>query len=104
MGVSAWDRPGPVAKSGHINPLPDAFARPVFVERPVRGERVGCCRMVCWTCVLEALSAIGLVETLSSADPVKLSAFRTEMEALISEYFADNVIRQGYLLTRAVKL
>jgi SAM-dependent methyltransferase len=47
---------------------------------------------------------IKLVEMLSSADPAKLGVFRTEMEALIGEYFADNVIRQGYLLTRAVKL
>jgi hypothetical protein len=38
----------------------------VFVERPVRGERVGCCRMFCGTCVLEALSAIGLVVSLVS--------------------------------------
>jgi hypothetical protein len=65
MGVTAWDRTGPVAQPGHGNRLPDApFARPVFVERPGRGERVGCCRMFCWTCVLEAFSAFGLVASL----------------------------------------
>jgi SAM-dependent methyltransferase len=47
---------------------------------------------------------IKLVEALSGTDPVKLSAFRTEVEALLGEYFADNVVRQGYLMTRAVKL
>lgn len=47
---------------------------------------------------------IKLVEMLGSADPVKLAAYRSELESLIGEYFADNVIRQGYLLTRAVKI
>ena len=65
MGVSAWDHTGPVAQRGHVDPLSDApFARPVIVERPVRGERVGCHRMFCGTCILEALSAVGLVVSL----------------------------------------
>jgi len=45
-----------------------------------------------------------LVEMLAATDPVKLQAFRDECEALIAEYFADNVIRQGYLMTRATKV
>jgi SAM-dependent methyltransferase len=45
-----------------------------------------------------------LVEMLSATDPVKLSAFRTECEALAAEYFDDNVLRQDYLMTRAVKI
>ena len=46
---------------------------------------------------------IKMVESLAS-DPAKLAAFRTEMEALISEYFRDNTVRQDYLLTRATKI
>jgi hypothetical protein len=46
---------------------------------------------------------IKMVESLAN-DPAKLAAFRTEMEALISEYFRDNTVRQDYLLTRATKI
>jgi SAM-dependent methyltransferase len=46
---------------------------------------------------------IKLVEMLSGTDPVKLAAFRSEVEAIAAEYFDDNVIRQGYLMTRAIK-
>jgi len=45
-----------------------------------------------------------LVEALSGSDPAKLEAFRSEAEALASGYFSDNVLRQGYLMTRAVKI
>ena len=45
-----------------------------------------------------------LVESLSLADPARLRAFRQEYDVLAAEYFADNVIRQGYLMTRAVKI
>jgi len=46
---------------------------------------------------------IKLVEFLSATDPAKLAAFRSEYEALVSEYFEGNVVHQDYLLTRAVK-
>ena len=46
---------------------------------------------------------IKIVETLSASDPAKLQAFRAEVAALASEYFDGNVVRQGYLMTRAVK-
>jgi SAM-dependent methyltransferase len=45
-----------------------------------------------------------LVQGLSASDPAKLTAFRQEFEALIGEYFEDNTIRQGYLVTRATKV
>ena len=41
-----------------------------------------------------------LVERLQ-ADPDKLAAVRAEFEALVAPYYADNVVRQDYLLTRA---
>jgi len=46
---------------------------------------------------------IRLVEMLSGTDPVKLNAFRAEIESLTAEYYADNVLRQDYLMTRAIK-
>lgn len=61
MRVSAWDRPGPVVQPG----LPDAsLRRTVFVDRPIRGERVGSFRMLWGTYLLQAASAIGLVVSL----------------------------------------
>ena len=47
---------------------------------------------------------IKLVQALSASDPAKLDALRREYEALISEYLEDNVVRQDYLLTRAIKV
>jgi SAM-dependent methyltransferase len=44
-----------------------------------------------------------LVESLSTSDPARLSQFRREYDALIAPYFEDNIVRQDYLLTRAVK-
>jgi SAM-dependent methyltransferase len=46
---------------------------------------------------------IKLVEHLSASDPTRLSAFRSEYETLVAEYFEDNIVRQDYLLTRAIK-
>ena len=43
-----------------------------------------------------------LVEMLAS-DPTRLAQFRREYDALIAPYFEDNLVRQDYLLTRAVK-
>jgi len=44
-----------------------------------------------------------LVEWLAS-DPGRLAQFRAEYDALVAPYFEDNVVRQDYLLTRAVKV
>lgn len=41
-----------------------------------------------------------LVEGLAS-EPQKLSALRAEFDALVAPYYVDNVVQQGYLLTRA---
>ncbi len=46
---------------------------------------------------------IKLVEMLSRSDSRRLEEFRRECDALIGEYFADNQVRQDYLLTRALK-
>jgi hypothetical protein len=44
-----------------------------------------------------------LVESLGASDPERLAQFRREYEALVAPYFEDNIVRQDYLLTRAVK-
>ena len=44
-----------------------------------------------------------LVESLSASDPARLAQFRREYDALVAPYFEDNIIRQDYLMTRAVK-
>jgi SAM-dependent methyltransferase len=46
---------------------------------------------------------VKLVEGLSAGDPAKLAAFRKEFDALISGFFADNFVRQEFLITRAAK-
>jgi len=45
-----------------------------------------------------------LVEAMSASDPARLAEFRREFDALVAEYFRDNLVRQDYLLTRATKL
>lgn len=47
---------------------------------------------------------IKLVEVLKVSAPEKLSAFRAEYEALVSQYLRDNVVHQSYLTTRATKV
>jgi SAM-dependent methyltransferase len=47
---------------------------------------------------------VKLVESLAVNDPSKLATFRREYDALIAEYFEENMIRQDYLITRAKKL
>jgi len=45
-----------------------------------------------------------LVESLEASDPARLAQFRREYDALVAPYFEDNVVRQDYLLTRAMKV
>ncbi|HXN64996.1 MAG TPA: class I SAM-dependent methyltransferase [Candidatus Acidoferrales bacterium] len=45
-----------------------------------------------------------VVDTLTGSDPAKLEEFRREYEALAAQYYDDNIIRQGYLMTRATKI
>ena len=46
---------------------------------------------------------IKLVELLAASDPARLAQFRAEYDALVAPYFENNLVRQDYLLTRAVK-
>ena len=47
---------------------------------------------------------VKLVESLAASDPAKLASFRREYDAIFSEYFEDNILRQDYLITRATKI
>lgn len=47
---------------------------------------------------------VKLVEMLSASDPARLEKLRLEFETLTSGYVDENILRQDYLLTRAVKL
>lgn len=44
-----------------------------------------------------------LIEMLGTKEPERLAQFRREYDALIAPYFEDNIVRQDYLLTRAIK-
>jgi SAM-dependent methyltransferase len=46
---------------------------------------------------------IRLVQALEGSDPAKLAEFRREYDALTAEYFEMNIVRQSFLMTRAVK-
>ena len=45
-----------------------------------------------------------IFETLSVSDPERLAKFCREYDALATEYIAENILRQDYLMTRATKL
>jgi ubiquinone/menaquinone biosynthesis C-methylase UbiE len=47
---------------------------------------------------------IRLIDMLAATSPEGLEAYRQEFDAIVAEYMQDNVVRQGYLMTRARKL
>jgi SAM-dependent methyltransferase len=47
---------------------------------------------------------IKLVQTLSATNPERLSEFRREFDAVVTQYYRDNLVRQDYLMTRARKV
>lgn len=47
---------------------------------------------------------IRVVEMLRDSDPERLAQFRREFDALTATYVEANVLRQGYLMTRATKV
>jgi SAM-dependent methyltransferase len=48
--------------------------------------------------------AIKLYAMLDASDPTKANALRQEFDELNAQYFEDNIMHQGFLLTRAVKV
>lgn len=49
-------------------------------------------------------ATVRVVAALEATDPEKLERFRREFEAIASEYFENNLLRQDYLITRATKI
>ena len=49
-------------------------------------------------------SIVRLVKELQEGDSTRLEEFRREYDALMGEYFEDNLLRQDYLITRATKI
>lgn len=47
---------------------------------------------------------IKMIQSLAVTDPARLQAFRREFDALVEQYFRDNLVQQDYLLTRATKV
>src|SRR5205085_12442887 len=45
-----------------------------------------------------------VVDLLEQRDPARLATFRQELEQLAADFFSDNAVHQGYLLTRATKV
>ena len=53
---------------------------------------------------LEAnIGPVGKLTETMEAEPARLASFREELEALIAEYFDDNIVRQDFLISRAIK-
>jgi len=44
-----------------------------------------------------------LVEAMESKSPERLAEFRAEFDAIVALYYRDNLVRQDYLMARAVK-
>jgi len=102
----------------HLPPPPGAAAPPQWGNPAVVTERLGVLFDTPFfargTMVFPALSmshyrgflerTIGPLQKLVEAyaqDPAKLSALRAEFDVLVEPYYADNEVRQDYLLTRA---
>ena len=108
--------------SKYMPPPPAGVAPPPLwgdpaVVRERLGDRVRDLRFDRETMIVPALSVghqreslersagpvIRLVEMLRASDPAALDTYRRECEAVIAEFLADNTLRQGYLMTRAIK-
>ena len=46
---------------------------------------------------------VKLIEMLSGKDDARLAKFRAEYEALVAEFLNENIVRQDFLMTRAIK-
>lgn len=109
--------------SGYLPPPPPGVAAPTLWGDPnIVRERLGASvRQVLFeraTMMVPSLSpqhhrevtertagpVMKLVDALGTASPETLAAFRQEYEAVATEYFRDNTMRQGYLMTRATKI
>jgi len=47
---------------------------------------------------------IKMIETLAATSLDRLEEYRKNFDAIVAEYYQDNIVRQGYLMTRARKV
>lgn len=47
--------------------------------------------------------SVKLVQTLAATNPDRLREYRREFDAVVAQYYRDNLVRQDYLMTRARK-
>jgi SAM-dependent methyltransferase len=127
LAFSTWPPEFLVGKTGALTgrylPLPDGIAPPILWGDPkVIEQRLGSAvEKISFrraTMLVPALSLahyrtaveraagpiIKLVETLSAGDPARLASFRSEFDATVAPYFADNFVHQDYLMTSARKV
>lgn len=45
-----------------------------------------------------------VLQGLDTEDPAKAATLRKDIETLVADYFSDNVLRQDFLMTRAIKV
>jgi SAM-dependent methyltransferase len=57
-----------------------------------------------WQVERTSLPVRKLVESLGTSDPARLEAYRREYDTLVAQYIEHNVLRQGYLMSRAIKV
>jgi SAM-dependent methyltransferase len=48
-------------------------------------------------------ATVKLVQTLAATNPEQLQEYRREFDAIVTQYYRDNLVRQDYLMTRARK-
>lgn len=110
------------ALSGRYTPAPPGAAPPPQWGDPnIVRERLGAGvsglsfeRGVMWfptlsvphyRALLESTGPLGkLSEMLGTSEPAKLAEFRAEFDELIRTHYADNAVRQDYLVSRATKV
>lgn len=94
---------------------PGMWGEPAFVREKL-GPNVRDLAFDRWTMLVPALSVahyrtnmeltagpvIRIVQSLQN-EPAKLAAFRSEVDAVITPFFSDNTVHQGFLMSRATK-
>ena len=46
---------------------------------------------------------VKVIQVLSATNPDALREFRQEFDSIVAQYYDHNIVRQSYLMTRAVK-
>ena len=82
-------------------PTPDVPSPVLWGDPNVVRQRLG---TVVTDIVFDRDSLLTMIELLFATDPEKLSTFRREFDGVVSRYYKQNIVDQGYLITRARKI